>query len=1097
MNCPVCGHGNAEGSRFCSNCGTRLQDVRPGEGERKLVSVLFADVAGSTELTQLLGAEGWAEVMNGAFSLMNEAVAYYGGTVGRLMGDGILAFFGASSAHEDDPERAVLAALRIRDAAAEYGGSVLERLGDRGVGAPPPFAVRVGVSTGQSVLTTVGDDVRAEFTAMGETANLAARLQAMAEPGSALIAQDTFELVKDAFEIVPLGARTVKGLAEPVKVYEVLGPIPGGARRRGIEGLVAPIVGRERELRELRDRVARLGRGEGGFVTVVGEAGLGKSRLVAELRARAHHDLGRAGGELRWFEGRALSYAQAVPYFPLRGAILASLGATQADPPALVRERLAGAASGGDWEGRKHEPYLQLLMAVEDEATAAETASLDGGTLERRVAEAVAALVGRLAAHPTVLVFEDLHWADAATVERLAELAELTQELPLLIVAVMRPDKRAPSYALPVEVERRIGSRHARLELTPLDGAHARDLLVQLLGGGELPRPLERVLERSDGNPFYLEEVLRSLIDSGHLVRRAERWVVTGDLTGIDIPETLSGVLSARIDRLPEQTRRVAQTAAVIGRSFERRVLGTVLMQDAIPWRVGDVSPHLETLTSEELVRELQPDEQYAFKHVLTQEAAYDRLLTRRRVELHRLVAQVLERLYEGRVDEVAAALASHYERAEEWLPFAEYAGRAADRARRLNALDQALDLNQRALAALERIAPAARGDAWRRALLAALIALTDTELMLRRHEDPELRWGMAERSGRAVEVAREVGDEAVLVKALVLHGNVFVLSGHPTMGYRVLNEAHGLAQRLGDDTLFLLPFFAVTEMIIGDDPARAAEQLGEVAELARQVGDKTVLSHALGSRAVALARLGRFDEAYELLPTALEAAYASGSTIKEADVSMLVGSALMEIGELEAAMRFIVHGRDKALGMEGRECAANGLWLSGQGRMTRRELQDALDEFDRALQLGTGTAWEPYLYGVHASRAACRFLVGEVTAVSDLSAQIERAESMRDPFGRWTAAHLLGDALIDLGRFEEALPHLEGALAWFKERGLRPYVARVLHDLARVQVALGREDEAGRAEAEAQGVEAQLPAGPYDLSALGEPGQSQQAVTG
>ena len=1088
MNCPVCGHANAAGARYCSDCGTRLQDVAPVEGERKLVSVLFADVAGSTELTQLLGAEGWAEVMNGAFSVMNEAVAHYGGTVGRLMGDGILAFFGAARTHEDDPERAVLAALRIRDASAEYGERVLGRLGGRGVAPGRPFAVRVGVSTGRSVLTTVGDDVRAEFTAMGETANLAARLQAMAEPGTVLIAQDTYELVRHAFETVPLGARQVRGLPDPVKVYEVVDPIPGGARRRGIEGLVAPIVGRERELRELRERVSRLGRGEDGFVTVVGEAGLGKSRLVAETRARAGRDVGR--GELGWYEGRALSYAQAVPYFPLRGALLAGLGATQADPPAVVRERLAAVAGAGDWDRRRHEPYLQLVMAVDDERTAAETAALDGGVLERRMAEAVAALLRRIASRPTVLVFEDLHWADRATVDMLAELASLTVEVPLLVIALMRPDKGAPSRGLPDAVAARVGDRHLRLDLTPLDGRHSRELLVQLLGGGELPAPLERVLERSDGNPFYLEEVLRSLIDSGHLARQDDRWVVTGDLSGVEIPETLSGVLSARIDRLPEQTRRVAQTAAVIGRSFARRVLGTVLMQDSIPWRVGDVTPHLETLTYEELVRELRPDEEYAFKHALTQEAAYERLLTRRRIELHRLVAGVLERLYEGRLDEVAAALASHYERAEEWLRFAEFAGRAADRARRVNALDQAVDLQQRAVAALERMPAEQRADGWRRAAALALVALTETETQLRRHEDPGLRWGMADRSGRAVELARELGDEALLVKALVVHANVFVLSGHPTQGFHVLNEAQGLAEKLGDDHLFLVPFWASTELLVGDDPRAAAERLGEVAELARSVGDKAVLSHALGSQALALARLGRFSESLEVMPRALEAAYASGSTIKVADVAMLAGHALLEMGELEPAMRFIVYGRDQALGIDGRECAANGLWLSGLGEMTRQQLQPALQDFDKALKVAVGTAWEPHLYGVEASRAACRFLVGDVGAVSDLSAQIERAESMRDAYGRWTAAHMLADALHELGRDEEALPHIEGAVAWYEDRGMLPYLTRGLRSLAEVARGLGREEEAAAAEAKAAAVESLMPSGPFDLTPLGEPGR-------
>ncbi|HZW27397.1 MAG TPA: tetratricopeptide repeat protein, partial [Trueperaceae bacterium] len=258
----------------------------------------------------------------------------------------------------------------------------------------------------------------------------------------------------------------------------------------------------------------------------------------------------------------------------------------------------------------------------------------------------------------------------------------------------------------------------------------------------------------------------------------------------------------------------------------------------------------------------------------------------------------------------------------------------------------------------------------------------------------------------------------------------------------------------------------------------------------AESVNDKAVLSHALASRIVALARLGRFDESLALMPRAVEAAYASASTIKVADVAMLVGSALLDMGELEAGMRWIVFGRDTALGIDGRECAANGLWLSGVAQMTKRQHVQALADFDRSLVVAAGTAWEPFLYSVEASKAACRFQVGEVSAVSDLHRQVERAESMRDAYGRWTAALHLADALFDLQRYEEVLPHLEGALAWFRDRGMKPYVLRTLRALARVKRALGRDAEAGSAEAEADELQAQLPAGPFDLTALGEPGR-------
>lgn len=1094
MNCPVCGHQNADGARFCSNCGTRLVELGPVDGERKLVSVLFADVAGSTRLTELLGGEEWATIMNGAFSLMNRSVAKYGGTVGRLMGDGILAFFGVPMAHEDDAERAVLAGLELRDAADAYGDDLAQRYKVRLPQGIPPFAVRVGVSTGQTVLTTVGDDVRAEFTAMGETANLAARLQSLAEAGGILIDTTTHGLVQHAVEALPLGAKQVKGIARPVQVFEVLGVMPGGERRRGIEGLSSPIVGRDVEMTTLRDRVRRLARDEGSFVCLIGEAGLGKSRMVADLRKLAAHDVGRAKAELGWYEGRALSYASSLPYFALRGTLLDTMGLTQADARDQVREALARATAQEGWEGERHRPYLELLLAVEDEATADSVRELDGTVLTRRISEAVLAYVRWFVKGPTVLVFEDIHWADTATVRLLSELAALTApgELPLMILAVTRPDRQSPAWRLADAAKENAGGAYVELKLAPLDENGSRELLTQLLGGEDLGPVLARVLERSDGNPFYLEEVLRSLIEAGHVTRENGRWVVKGDIEDAQVPGTLEGVLSARIDRLPERARQVAQTAAVVGRTFPRSVVDSVFSHPSNPWRLEDVGPQLETLSTEEFVRLMTgpPDEEYAFKHVLTQEAAYGRLLTTRRALLHRLVAEVLERQYVDRLADAAAMLAHHFESAEQWLKAADYYRTAGDRALRLNELTEALRLYDAALKSLDSHADKVDQDAaWLFATVHTLAEWVRIATIAKRHEDAEFRREqLIPQALRNVDLARRLEDDQALVRALVQLGNVYVLSGEPGTGFGYLLEAHDLAEDFGDQRVFLLPLWASTELILNDDPGVAEKRFAEIIDIAHgQAGDRAVEAHALASRAVALARMGRFEESLALMPRALEAADASGSVIKVADVNMLIGGALMDMGHGDLGLRYVMYGRDKALSIEGRECATAGLLLTGIGELARRQIDPAIQNLDLSEEMAVGTVMESHLYNQRAARAACEVQRGDVTAAERLREQLERAEAMQDGYGRSMAAMFLAESLVDSSRPEEALLHAGSALEWYRERGMTPYVIRGLKVLAAADEALGRQPQADAARSEAARLKATLPV--VDPSFLGEPG--------
>src|SRR5215208_6414473 len=338
MNCPNCKMANPEGAKFCLNCGNQLEAHLRVEGERKYVTVLFADVVDSTGLGERLDPEQVAEIMNGAFAFLNASVKKYDGTIARLLGDAILAFFGAPVAHEDDAERAVLAGLDIQAAAREYAEEVRRTYG-------VDFQVRVGINTG---LAAVGDEIRTEYTAMGDTTNVAARLQSAAEPGSVLISADTYHLVKQLFELKSRGGAMVKGKSAPIVTYEVLAPrvVPG--KVRGLEGLASPLVGRAAEFKLVNYKLNEGREGRGSFVAVNGEAGLGKSRLLAEVS-----DSAKSGPQVAWLEGRALSYEQAVTYFPWRQVIRQAIGAKEGEAPEVVREKLhsdpaCGAMPEGD-----------------------------------------------------------------------------------------------------------------------------------------------------------------------------------------------------------------------------------------------------------------------------------------------------------------------------------------------------------------------------------------------------------------------------------------------------------------------------------------------------------------------------------------------------------------------------------------------------------------------------------------------------------------------------------------------------------------------------------------------------------------------------
>jgi predicted ATPase/class 3 adenylate cyclase len=1070
LTCPKCGFGNAEGARFCSNCGNALEAPRAIEGERKFATILFADVARSTTIAEQLDPEDWALVMNGAFGFMNAAVSRYGGTVSRLMGDAVLALFGAPAAHE------VRAGLEIQEAGMAYAKKVKEKHG-------VDFDLRVGINTGTAVLAFVGDAVKTEYTAMGDAANIAARLQSMAEPGTVLISADTHKLVHALFDFRPRGPIEMKGKLAPVESYEVIGAkaVPGRARGLELKGLESPLVGRDREIGILRDRLAGLEKGLGGVVAITGEAGLGKSRLVAELRnLRDAQPLGR----IAWHEARALSYGMSIPYYPWRTLGRQMIGATESDAAPVVREKLAAFVERLGLRATDI-PLYETMLAVDTEQSRIALSGLPGDAIVNGAAASVvnafkAAIRSDGGMRPYVLVMEDLHWADSATLELIAQVATLASFEPLLIICVLRPDRRAPSWQLVDRLQASLGSAFERIDLEPLDSSASRELLGNLLQIEDLPEVIRaQILERSEGNPFYLEEVLRSLIDAGHVVKDDEHWRATGAIVDAKIPETLAGVLSARIDRLPESTKRVAQTAAVIGRVFQHRVLETVCMAAPATERIDHVEPHIAALSYEQLVRERarDPEREYIFKHALTCEAAYELLLRSRRKELHARAGAALETLFSDRRDEFAAMLAHHFTEAEDLDKALAYSLKAAATARRLFAVREELEHRERILSILDR-----KADAPGAMLIDATNEWTFVRHRLANYE------GVVERLDRAISIAREIGDKSRLALSLSWLANTHTVMGWPSRSMEALRESQELAAELGNDQLLLLPMFFGTWAVVDRDPAAAVGQLQEVIDLARKLDVVDVEGHALAYRAVALARIGDFAAAHSQIEEALEVAMRTASPVKRADIHIAAGQAYHDMGELEEGRQHAQHGAELAERVNGLECACAGHLGVGQVLLDQHQLDAARDEFNHSLRLSEFSGYEGFLNSINAGLARIDFEQGSTAAVERLRKAVQNARSLGDEYATAVMSQQLAGALVQLGQFDEAQTNLEVALKHYRAGSMRPYIARALELAATISERTGKPELAAAQRAEA--AELRVPLPPMRLE-LAEPAQA------
>ncbi len=679
-------------------------DTRSSEGERKLVTVLTAGISDFAALSERMDPEALHDLITACFERLIPSVERYGGTVDKSVGEELTAFFGAPRAHENDPERALRAALEMREA--------LDSFNKR---RPVPVAVQFGVNTGLVLAGGMGAGKRRDYSVVGETVSVADRLKELAKPGEILVGADTYRQAEHLFAWQPTVRTQVRGKSAPLTVYQLLKahPAPSAQVGRQTRGVTAPLVGRESELASLSLCLTRLRKGEGAVVFMTGEAGLGKSRLAAEARAQAEQE------RIPWLEGSALSFGRTISYWPLLEIIQKDAGIESDDPESERWAKLAARVGTLFGEERNEIlPYLGTLLSLSlPEEFAPKVRYLDGEAMGRQIYRATRLYFARLAGRrPTVVAFEDVHWLDGSTASLLEHLLPLSGEVPILFLLVSRPETETAGGGLRELLHREHPDRLTEIALKPLSPEESMALLRNLAHLDELPARLrDTILAKTEGNPFFVEEVVRSLVDLGGLVwdDAAGRWRLTEQAARIAIPDTLQGVIMARIDRLDDDLKQVLRLASVVGRSFFYRVLASVAEADR------ELDQCLTTLEARELILEKarDPELEYIFKHALVQEATYESILLQRRRELHRKVALAIETLFPERLEEFYSLLAYHYSRAEDWEKAQDYLFKAGDQAGSIAADAEALAHYEEAVEAYSKVF----GDKWNPLQRAAL----------------------------------------------------------------------------------------------------------------------------------------------------------------------------------------------------------------------------------------------------------------------------------------------------------------------------------------------------------------------------------------
>jgi len=1005
------------------------------EGERKQVTVLFADLKGSMELLADRDPEEARRLLDPVLTRMLEAVHRYEGTVNQVMGDGIMALFGAPLAHEDHALRACYAALAMQ---AEIRGLAEEARSGEGAGV----RIRVGLNSGEVVVRAIGSDLHMDYTAVGQTTHLAARMEQLAAPGAVLLTAETLRLVEGFVDFKPLGPTTVKGLRQPVEVFQLLGagPIKSRLQAAAARGLT-PLVGRRAELDTLHAAREKAAAGRGQIVGVVGEPGVGKSRLYWEFT----HSEALAGWKV--LGGGSVSYGRATAWLPLINLLRVYFRLDERDAGDVVSERVtAGLAALGD----AFRPALPAMLALFDAPGADEAwQTLDPGQRRLRTLDSIKRLLLRESqAQPLLLLVEDLHWIDSETQTLLDSLVDGLPTARILLLVNYRP-----------EYQHGWGGRtyYTQIRLDPLAASSAEAFLKTFLGeDAALPSVVRLLIERTEGNPFFLEESVRSLLETGVIAGERGAYRLAGPVAGIQVPATVQAVLAARIDRLPPDDKHLLQSAAVIGKDVP------LMLLEAIAEEAEDeLRRRLARLQASEFLYEtsLFPELEYTFKHALTLEVAYGSLLRERRRALHERVLDALERLYADRVTEKVELLAHHAVRGEAWDRAARFLYQAGEKALAQGRPRAAASFYQNAVEALDRLGNAA--DLTLK--LDALLELWVTKISTSQLE------GLQEVGEKAEALARALDDGPRLARVQVRQAQALALMQlFPGTIESAIERAREAYQRADPADLRTRGYAQFVAGVSCRDLGRFADAIAEYGRGIALFPPSTDASEETGLvfptyvslcgwRSEVHAARGEFDvalaSAAEAQRMAAEIRHPSSLTLADG----FMGYSQILKGDIAAALPVLERGLAFAQEHElPHGTTANSLYLAYALILSNR--RDAgLEALTRALQHQISFMPQWTRYGT--VPAAAYLLAGRL---AEAAAEVEKglaliaerhARGYRAPLLRLQAEVLMRSEPADL---QGAAARLSEALALATELGVGPEIARCRQSLARLHRRLG-----------------------------------------
>ena len=1070
MNCPSCSHSNPTGSRFClecgssfalrcAECGTELPpsakfcntcghpiasggsaSVRPDprsytpkhlaekiltsrsalEGERKQVTILFADVKGSTELASELDPEEWHAIMDRFFQILAEGIHRFEGTVNEYRGDGIMALFGAPIAHEDHAQRACYSALHLRDALRRYADEL--RIG-KGIN----FSVRMGLNSGEVVVGKIGDDLRMDYTALGHAANLAARMEQIAAADSTYLSSHTAKLVPGYFQLRALGETRIKGLNDPLHVFELegVGRVHSRldvSRARGF----TKFVGRQGEMAALEAAFEQAIAGNAQVVGVVAEAGTGKSRLCYEFAERCR------AREIKVYEGHGVAHGKAVSWSPILEFFRAYFGITEQDTAQAARDKIAGRMVLLDETLVEGLSLLFDFLGVPDPERPAPP--LGPEARERQLLDLFRRLArARSAREPAVFLFEDLHWFDRASEEFIEDMViAIAPGNRTLVLLNFRPEYHAQWMQR---------SYYHQLPLLPLGPEAMQELFADLLGThSSLQRLRELIQERTGGNPFFIEEVVQSLVETGAVAGARGRYRLTTRAEEIGLPATVQSVLAARIDRLPEREKRLLQTASVIGKNFSEPILRRV-----VDLGDGDLPAALHALTSAEFVYQeaLYPEAEYAFKHPFTQEVAYRSQLAERRAGVHAAVAHAIEKVGEGKLGEQAALLAYHWENAGDAREAAKWHRRAAESAG-LNNSAETLRHWQSVRQLLDTLAETPENLAERASVRAQIMN------HLARQGDVDDQALSLFREGR--ELAARSGDPVVLAQVLNSFGQLRVLAGAIEEALDPLIESIRQADEMEDIGLRVAVRYALSNGYFWAGQLRECLAVAEEGlQLARgdlELGaDRIGFSPSLGLScfgSAALALTGHPREGAAELDRVIELARTSQRLhlLFLAHALRVFGYEVM--GEAAPAL---AHGREAVAYAErtgNQSGRALGYVSLGLANVLNHAWHDALEVLEKALTVGRERRLSVLEGGVLAMKGAAHLGLGDPATALTLSGEaIPFTRRLGSRFweflGQITRMRALRE-IQGLGAAGEIESSLAEADAWIEMSGAKSY---------------------------------------------------------